>query len=322
MFGKKSDVELFSQLNEGVIELDRHLKVVYMNAKASYQFRVTGENPPADFFDQHPSFKEALKKCLEDKKPLGELFDGYTVKIVPYQKGLLLLVDGAEPMGKEFIANASHELRTPITIIKGFAEMLQDMPEISGAMLEDITEKIIRNCHRMNQLVKGLLTLADLDNLTERSKSSCDLVSIIDRCGHNLLVVYPESHLETLIPRDEVWIQAEDALIELAVMNLLENGVKYSNGPGDLSIVVEAKKEGVKMVLSDRGMGIPEADLPYIFDRFYTVNKAHSRKLGGAGLGLSIVKSIVQKNGGTISVTSEVGKGTSFTLTFSAAQPE
>jgi two-component system phosphate regulon sensor histidine kinase PhoR len=322
MFRTRSHVELLSLLNEGVVELDRHLKVRYMNEKAG---RLLGFNPQESMgqpiLEGHV-LKGPIEQCQSHQIQLFESFEGFHVKIAPYQKGVLLLFDSSQPMGKEFIANASHELRTPITIIKGFAEMLQDLPEISGAMLENITEKILRNCHRMNHLVKGLLTLADLDNLTEEQRGVCDLVSVIDRCGYNLLAVYPESHLETLLPRDEILIRADDALIELAISNLLENGVKYSNGPAKLTISVEAKKESVKMTLADQGIGIPEEDLPHIFERFYTVNKAHSRKLGGAGLGLSIVKSIIQKNGGSIAVSSKVGEGTTFTLIFSAAPLE
>lgn len=318
MFKTKSDVELLSQLNEGVVELDAHLNIRYMNAKAGRQL---GIDPATSVFN-YPPLQEAISRSKKHDIPLFENLEGLHVKIVPYRKGVLLLIEGAQSMGKEFIANASHELRTPITIIKGFAEMLQDMPEVSGAMLENITEKIIRNCHRMNHLVKGLLTLADLDNLTEYQGPPCDLVAMIDRCGYNLLLVHPESHLETLLPRDEILIKADESLLELALMNLLENGVKYSEGPAELSITVEVKKGSVKILLSDRGIGIGEEDLPYIFDRFYTVNKAHSRKLGGAGLGLSIVKAIVQKNGGVISVASKLRVGTSFTLIFSSALPE
>lgn len=322
MFKAKVDTELFGQFSEGVALLDRHLKVRYMNAKAGRQLGIDPKLSLGTSFLDYQILKEAIKHCQKEGVQLLESLEGMEVRLVPYRKGVLLFLDRSQPMGKEFIANASHELRTPITIIKGFAEMLQDLPEISDAMLENITEKIVRNCHRMNHLVKGLLTLADLDNLTECKKKSCDLVSLIDRCGYNLLVVYPESHLETFLPKDEILIQADESLVELAMMNLLENGVKYSSGSAHLAITVEAKKENVKIMISDRGIGIPEEDLPHIFERFYTVNKSHSRKLGGAGLGLSIVKAIVQKNGGTISVASKVGEGTSFTLIFSAAPLE
>ncbi|MBP9841239.1 MAG: ATP-binding protein [Simkaniaceae bacterium] len=322
MFKTRERTELLSQLKEGVIELDSRFKVRYINGRAARQLKLDPQAVIGTSFLGYDILKEPIQRCQKLGVPLVEQIDGVDVRLTPYRRGVLVLIDQSQPMGKEFIANASHELRTPITIIKGFAEMLQDLPEVSELMLADITEKIIRNCHRMNHLVKGLLTLADLDNLTESKAHVCDLVSMIDRCGYNLLAVYPESHLETFLPKGEVLIQADGNLVELAIMNLLENGVKYSNGPANLTVTIEAKKESVKMTIADQGIGIPEEDLPHIFERFFTVNKAHSRKLGGAGLGLSIVKAIVQKNGGTISVASRLGEGTTFTLTFSSAPLE
>lgn len=102
-------------------------------------------------------------------------------------------------------------------------------------------------------------------------------------------------------------------------MNLLENGVKYSKPPADLTITIEDRSEEVFLTIADKGMGIPAEDVAHIFERFYTVDKAHSRRLGGAGLGLSIVKTIIEKHEGNIEVQSTLGKGTAFTLTFRKA---
>jgi two-component system phosphate regulon sensor histidine kinase PhoR len=110
-------------------------------------------------------------------------------------------------------------------------------------------------------------------------------------------------------------VDADADLLELAIMNLLENGVKYSKPPAHLTIHLGEKKNEVIIAIEDQGIGIPPEDVPHIFERFYTVNKAHSRRLGGAGLGLSIVKTIVDKHEGTLSVTSVLGKGTTFTIT-------
>lgn len=216
----------------------------------------------------------------------------------------------AVSMGKEFIANASHELRTPITIIKGFAEMLHDLPEISASMLEDITEKIVRNCHRMSALVKNLLVLADLDNLPKANLEERDLFVVLDNCRHQLQTVHPEVKLDILEPEIEVTVKIDSALFELALMNLLENAVKYSPSPAIVQVRVEKRDETVGITVSDQGIGIPTREIEHVFDRFYTVNKAHSRKLGGAGLGLSIVRTIIEKHDGKLEVSSAVGEGT------------
>lgn len=218
-------------------------------------------------------------------------------------------------MGKDFVANASHELRTPITIIKGFAETLQDLPKISHEMLTDILEKIVRNCQRMDNLVKNLLTLADIENLPETRFKECDIFSLLDNCRHLLVSLYPDATVTIEKSEEVLTLYGDSDLLELAIVNLFDNAAKYSKGPAEIRVRVEKREGEIVFAIEDRGIGIPAADLEHVFERFYTVNKAHSRRLGGAGLGLSIVKTIVEKHGGTIQVTSMVGRGTTFTLT-------
>lgn len=219
-------------------------------------------------------------------------------------------------IGKEFIANASHELRTPVTIIKGFAETLRDIPEMSEEMFDSILEKILRNCERMESLVKNLLLLADLDHLGDIKKDSCSLSLIVEHCSYQILSVFPDAYIETLQNKDEITIQGSNDLLDLAIMNLLQNGVKYSKENPHITVTIEDQEEKVLFSIEDRGMGIASENIPHIFDRFYTVNKSHARKLGGAGLGLSMVKIILEKHGAKIKVKSELGKGTKFTIEF------
>ena len=182
-------------------------------------------------------------------------------------------------MGKDFVANASHELRTPITIIRGFAETLQDLPEISKEMLTDITEKIVRNCQRMDNLVKNLLTLADIENLPETRFKQCDVLSMLDNCRHLLLSIYPEAQVEIQKSEDRIMLYADSDLLELAIMNLFDNAAKYSKPPAHIIASIEQTGDEVHLKIRDHGIGIPPADLEHIFERFYTVNKAHSRRL-------------------------------------------
>lgn len=224
-------------------------------------------------------------------------------------------------MGKDFIANASHELRTPITIIEGFAETLRDLPTVSESMLQDITEKIIRSCHRMNGLVKHLLVLADLDNTSNIILAPCDLVSLIEGCSHLLLSVHPNACIEVLQNENEIYIEANVDLLERAIMNLFENAVKYSVSMPHITVTIKADGAKVLLQIEDRGPGIAEEALPQIFNRFYRVNKDRSRERGGTGLGLSIVQSILEKHRADIRVFSEVGVGTRFELVFDSLTP-
>ncbi len=217
-------------------------------------------------------------------------------------------------MGKDFIANASHELRTPITIIRGFAETLSDLPDISKELLKDITEKIVRTCGRLDKLVKSLLTLSDIENLSDDKFRPTDLVLLTENCKHLLLTAHRNAVVTFHTELNRAIIVADGDLLDLAIMNLLENAIRYSPAPAQIDISIERVGEDVHLNIRDRGIGIPEADIPHIFDRFYTVDKARSRKSGGAGLGLSIVKTIVDKLRGYVSVSSELGKGSTFTI--------
>lgn len=330
---------ILESLMEGVLAVDQQGIVRYANQTAAKMLMIPRRQLIGKNFaplENHPR-KELLERCeallnlaqeqtnvVTDSMALGEGQKIYLDLIAVPKSfkagGILVLQDKSSQykvveVGKDFIANASHELRTPITIIKGFAETLQDLPSISQKMLSEITEKIVRNCIRMEALVKSLLTLSDIENVPESKFHPCDIATIAENCRYLLQTVSPEVEVDILKSTDEIRAEVDVELLELCLMNLLENGVKYSKPPAHLTIHLGEKGQMVIVAVQDRGIGIPQDDLPHIFDRFYTVNKARSRQLGGAGLGLSIVKTIIDKHDGTISVTSSLGEGTTFTLT-------
>jgi len=329
---------ILESLVEGVIAVDAAGMIRYVNFIGSKMIGISKRHligkPFPDGKDQPRG--ELMRKCLAmlnasqeqntiitDSIALGEGQKVYLDLIAapkPYQSGAIIVFQDKSShyrvieMGKDFVANASHELRTPITIIKGFAETLQDIPDISPDMLRDITEKIVRNCQRMDTLVKNLLTLADIENVPETRFQECDIGALIENCRHMLLSVYSEATVEIHKEKEQMLAPADPDLLELAIMNLLDNAAKYSKPPARITVSIAETGEELKVSIGDQGIGIPEEDIDQIFDRFYTVNKAHSRRLGGAGLGLSIVKTIIEKHEGTITVASILGKGTTFTI--------
>lgn len=327
---------ILDSLMEGVVALDGEGVVRYANLTFAKMVGLTRRqlfgHRMATLNSQK---KEPLARCLVLIKMAQEqasvVTDSMTLEdkrfldlIVvpkPFRSGSIVVIQDKSSqrqvveMGKEFIANASHELRTPITIIKGFAETLQDLKEISPSMLAEITEKIVRNCARMEALVKNLLTLADLENIPKSRFQPCDLVVLVEGCLHQLQMVSPSTQTDFDKEQERLVVDADRDLLELAITNLLENGVKYSKPPAHLTVRLRAKQNEVTIDIADQGMGIPAEDVPHIFERFYTVNKAHSRRLGGAGLGLSIVKTIVDRHEGALSVSSILGEGTTFTIT-------
>jgi two-component system phosphate regulon sensor histidine kinase PhoR len=327
---------ILDSLMEGVIALDGEGVVRYANQTFAKMVGLTRRQLLGHRMGVlNPQKKEPLARCLTLIKVAQEQMSIVTDSIAledkvfldlivvpkPFRSGAIVVVQDKSSqrqvveMGKEFIANASHELRTPITIIKGFAETLQDLKEISPSMLAEIIEKIVRNCARMDALIKNLLTLADLENIPQSRFQPCDLVSLVDNCKHQLQTLSPEVQVHIEGAKNRLMADVDADLLELAIMNLLENGVKYSKPPAHLTIHLSEVQNDVVIAIEDRGMGIPPEDVPHVFERFYTVNKAHSRRLGGAGLGLSIVKTIVDRHEGTLTVQSVLGEGTTFTIT-------
>ena len=218
-------------------------------------------------------------------------------------------------MGKEFVGNASHELKTPITIVKGYTELLLQGEAISDAMQHEILQKMFASCTRMEHLVNHLLRLTDLEHCTDETFSEVDIHQLVEDVSYQVISIYPEVRIEHLRKEEAAKAFADPDLIELVLTNLFKNAVKYSREEKLITVTVETQEKDISIQVEDRGIGIPEKDLEKVFDRFYTVDKAHCRKLGGAGLGLSIVKLIVEKHKGKIYATSVPGLSTTMHLT-------
>ena len=335
IFSKRLSDYGCAAIEEGVAVINKKYKVVFFNPSF---LRVLGlaKSHQGKFTSWDAPKKEIYEQCLyllgrleADNHDLCEtvffkeggesLATFIRAKSLSFGKRLLILQDLDKEkrefkLGKEFIANASHELRTPIAIIKGFVETIKDLPEVSEAMLEDIFEKILKNCGRMDDIVKNLLVLTDLDHLFSLKKKSCDVASLLDNACYLLKERHPEAEIKLEINPVENVIEVDLPLIELAILNLLENAVKYSREKAKLLIEYRQDSKEHKISIKDSGIGIPKENIPYIFDRFYAVNKPLSRKLGGAGLGLSIVKTIIDKHQGSIAVESTIEEGTTFTI--------
>ncbi len=333
---KKTERDLvFNALTEGIVFVDGSNQIEYVNFKAS---RILGSSkkllegkPFPDGQDSKliEKIKELLASCQRLQTPLTDSIVMEVEKklhldliAVPKEDkcgSIVIFQDTSSDhkileIGKDFISSASHELKTPLTIIRGFAETLQDMKDLPKEIVEDILEKIVRNCHRMDTLVKNLLTLADIESLPLTNTQYCDLDSLVEECKRVVLLVYPEASIEIVKNSDFITAEVEPSLLELAILNLIGNAVKYSEPPAKVIISLHQNPDELQIQISDQGMGMPESDLEHIFERFYTVNKAHSRKLGGAGLGLSLVKTIIDKHEGTIHVSSKLGEGSVFTI--------
>lgn len=223
-----------------------------------------------------------------------------------------------EKMRKEFVANVSHELRTPLTVIKGYSDTLvDDHDQLDAESRGRFLSKIQKNVERLHVLIEDLLTLSRLESNPEQlRRSEVRLSDIVEETKETFQRRLPdesksiEVYVESGLP--EVAIDA--VKISQVFENLVENALRYAGGFSKIEIRVERDKNRPFIICSvkDDGLGIPEQDLPHLFERFYRVDKGRSRDRGGTGLGLSIVKHIVQLHGGQVAVESELGKGAAF----------
>ncbi len=215
-------------------------------------------------------------------------------------------------MQKEFVADVSHELKTPITSIMGYADTLLE-GEYDKETQEKFLNVIASEARRMARLVTDLLTLSRYDSNKKRTKKeSFDLGELVKKCQDKLAIEIKkkEHNVNCFVTADVPPVYADKDDIERVVLNILTNSIKYTPESGEIKIYVGFVYNDAYIKIFDNGIGIPEEDLSRIFERFYRVDKARTREMGGTGLGLSIAKEILDKNGGNIDIKSTVGQGT------------
>jgi len=222
-----------------------------------------------------------------------------------------------EKMRRDFVANVSHELRTPLSIFRGYLETLIDDPHQPPGELLRILEVMERHSNRLNALVEDVLSLARLESpgmeLTLSDLDLPELLHVVDQfLQARLAAKQLKSHLNFpgTLPR----LRADETRLQELIYNLLDNAVKYSKPGGTVFLRAEVAGDSVRISVADQGIGIPENDLPRIFERFYRADKSRSSEQSGTGLGLSIVKHIAQSHGGSVQAESELGKGTTISV--------
>lgn len=217
-----------------------------------------------------------------------------------------------DDMRKEFVANVSHELKTPITSIKSYSEALIEN-EMDDEGRNRFLNVISVEAERMARLVKDLLQLSRFDiNKNQNKKKDFDLGALVKRTYEKISIEAQKrgQEVECYVTADVPKIYADEDGIEQVILNVISNAIKYTPDYGQIKIYVGFVYNHAYIKVIDNGIGIPAKDLNRVFERFYRVDKARSRQQGGTGLGLSIAKEIVERNNGSIDISSEVGKGT------------
>ena len=216
---------------------------------------------------------------------------------------------------REFTSIVSHELKTPLTTIYGISDML-----VGGIVKpEDITgfaRNIRDEAGRMITLIEDILKLSQLDenSFTDRQEQ-VDILTLAQLAAERLTPMAESSHVTISVTGSRAEFTGISSVLEEMIYNLVDNAVKYNKPGGRVDVEVTDGADDITVTVEDTGIGIPAGSADRIFDRFYRVDKSHSRKIGGTGLGLSIVKHGAALHGGTVSVSSKEGIGTTFTLT-------
>ena len=326
-------VETFDGMDAGVLTLDPQQRIVLANVAASRLlgaevsapsgralWELVRDEPLLDAVTQTLSSGQAKTVQLG---PIRERHLTAHVAALPEGRAVLVVHDTTESaryqeLRKEFVANVSHELRTPLTMIRGFVETLKEGafrdPE-KGMEFLSIIEK---HAQLLTNLVENLLDLSRLESpqgLPRRVR--VDLAGMVNRVMELRMPAARKKKQELLteLPSSLPNVLGDPDYIERAISNLVDNAIKYTPEGGSIRVTAARNGTGVRMEVMDTGIGIPEADLPRIFERFYRVDKSRSRDMGGTGLGLAIVKHVVQAHGGTVDVASRPGQGSTFRIT-------
>lgn len=331
---------ILASMVEGVLAVSSEMRVTFCNdsfLRALGHQGPLGENMQLVELVRDPELLRMLTGVLATGAPVrervqlatlatmeGRAFEVQAAPLVaPSYRGAIAILhditdlERLERVRKDFVANVSHELRTPLTAIRGYAETLLEGALDDPKNKQRFVEIIKAHAIRLNNIAADLLTLSELESGSPPAEP--ERVSVRAAMDTALRTVESEARLREIMMHWEGQGDAEvlgsRLRLEQAFINLVDNAVKFNCPGGDVRVETGTAPRGMaRVVVADTGLGIPSEHLPRIFERFYRVDKARSRELGGTGLGLSIVKHVVEGMGGSVTVESRLGKGSTFEI--------
>jgi len=333
---------VLASMVEGVLAVDAHERIIALNAAAARLAGVSPQEAEGHLVQEvlrNPDLQHVVAQTLSGHQTVEAdivMRVGADERSLQANGTLLRAGDGdasagavvvlndvtrlkrLEAVRRDFVANVSHELKTPVTSIKGFAETLQD-----GALDDPETARrfvgiIVGQADRLNSIIADLLSLSTLEQREGESRLTLEDADVCEVVRVAVEVCEPKAQAKgitiTVACASCLLTSVNVPLLEQAVVNLVDNAVKYSSEGSDVEVGLMESAAEVVIFVVDHGPGVPREHLPRLFERFYRVDKARSRDLGGTGLGLAIVKHIAQAHGGSVSVESVVGRGSTFRL--------
>lgn len=324
-----------SHMEEGLIILDRDGKIVTINRSAARAFEKEEENLPGKHFSvvsRNLKLLESVEKTLKGQ-PQEEIIEdrdkSYQLRSTPVflegevSGGILMLFDvtekrRAENLRREFTANVSHDLKTPLTAILGYAEILKNrMAEGEDAV--DFAGRIHEEAGSLLTMIEDIIRLSQLDEGNIRiPMERVDLFEEAQKAADRLRSAAVLREIQLEVSGEQAFIQGIPVMLEELLVNLLDNAIKYNVEKGRVDLRILKKEDKAILDVTDTGIGIPEEHQERIFERFYRVDKSHSKNTGGTGLGLSIVKHIAAYHKAGLKLESKAGKGTTIRIEFQA----
>ena len=319
-------------MQEGLIVIDKYTMILSANSSAWNLFHMDRVRQGESVYclDREEEFRHAIEQVLSgEHTELVLKLNGSDIQLIANpvirdkktEGAVVLLVNVTEKLEREslrreFSANVSHELKTPLTSISGFAEIMQgglvkneDIPKFAG--------RIYKESQRLLQLVEDVIQISQLDEeKTSYVWEPVDVYQVCKNAFESLKEKAKRLNVHLYICGERMKMEAVRTLLEEAVYNICDNAIKYNRNDGSVSVFLTQTAQEIQIVVKDTGVGIPKEDQDRVFERFYRVDKSHSKEIGGTGLGLSIVKHAVGALKGSVILRSEEGNGTEITLRF------
>lgn len=325
-------------MQEGLIVIDKYTMILSANSSAWNLFHMDRgcQGESVYCLDREEEFRHAIEQVLSgEHTELVLKLNGSDIQLIANpvirdkktEGAVVLLVNVTEKLEREslrreFSANVSHELKTPLTSISGFAEIMQsglvkceDIPQFAG--------RIYKEAQRLLQLVEDVIQISQLDEeKTSYTWEPVDVYQVCKNAFESLKEKAKRLNVHLYICGEYMKMEAVRTLLEEAVYNVCDNAIKYNRNEGSVSVFLTQTAQEIQIVVKDTGVGIPKKDQDRVFERFYRVDKSHSKEIGGTGLGLSIVKHAVGALKGSVILRSEEGNGTEICMKFPKVHKE
>ena len=325
-------------MQEGLIVIDKYTMILSANSSAWNLFHIDRvcQGESVYCLDREEEFRHAIEQVLSgEHTELVLKLNGSDIQLIANpvirdkktEGAVVLLVNVTEKLEREslrreFSANVSHELKTPLTSISGFAEIMQgglvkneDIPKFAG--------RIYKESQRLLQLVEDVIQISQLDEeKTSYVWEPVDVYQVCKNAFESLKEKAKRLNVHLYICGERMKMEAVRTLLEEAIYNVCDNAIKYNRNDGSVSVFLTQTAQEIQIVVKDTGVGIPKEDQDRVFERFYRVDKSHSKKIGGTGLGLSIVKHAVGALKGSVILRSEEGNGTEICMKFPKVHKE